>query len=94
MSLHSHFPRFLALTPESYLLSGEAADINFAVFGLTGPRLKHTLYRTPGKQAYNYITNVVFINAGYYCTKEDHRPVASNSQTLSVYFILLLDAGG
>jgi hypothetical protein len=65
MSLHSDFPRFLALTPESYLLIGEAADINFAVFGLTGPRLEHTLYRTPGKQAYNYITNVVFINAGY-----------------------------
>jgi len=47
------------------MLSGEAADTNFAVFGLTGPRLEHTLYRTPGKQAYNYITNVVFINAGY-----------------------------
>jgi hypothetical protein len=64
MSLHSHFSRFLALTPESYLLSGEAADINFAVFGLTGPRLKHTLYRTPGKQAHMVVESVLTMNTG------------------------------
>jgi hypothetical protein len=38
-----------ALTPYCCVLSGEAANTNFIVFGLTRTRLEPTIYRTRGK---------------------------------------------
>jgi hypothetical protein len=41
------------------MLSGEATNTNFIVFGLTRPGLKPTIYRTLGKHANHYTTDVV-----------------------------------
>jgi len=42
------------------MLSGEAANTNFIVFGLTRPGLQPTTYRTRGEHAKDYATIAVF----------------------------------
>jgi hypothetical protein len=42
------------------MLSGEATNINFIVFGLTRPGLKPTIYHTRGKHADHYVTDAFF----------------------------------
>jgi len=49
-----------ALTPKCSVLSGEATNTNFIVFGLTRPELKPTIYRTWDKHTNHYTTDVVF----------------------------------
>jgi hypothetical protein len=46
-----------------FLLSGEATNTNFIVFGLTRPGLETTTYRNRGKHANYYSTNAVEIGA-------------------------------
>jgi hypothetical protein len=41
------------------VLSGEATNTNFIVFGLTRPGLEHTFYSTRGKHANHYATDAV-----------------------------------
>jgi hypothetical protein len=41
------------------MLSGEATNTNFIVFGLTRPELKPTIYCTRGEHANHYITDAV-----------------------------------
>jgi hypothetical protein len=41
------------------MLSGEATNTNFIVFGLTRPGLKPTIYRTRGEHANHYLTDAV-----------------------------------
>ena len=41
------------------MLSGEATNINFIVFGLTQPGLVPLIYHTRGEHANHYTTNVV-----------------------------------
>jgi hypothetical protein len=50
-----------ALSPQCCVLSGEATNTNFKVFGLSrpGPGLKSTLYRTRGEHANHYTTDAV-----------------------------------
>jgi hypothetical protein len=48
-----------ALIPSCCMLSGEAANTDFIVFGLTLSWLKSTIYSTWGKHAINYITDAV-----------------------------------
>ena len=43
------------------VLSGEATNTNFKVFGLTRPGLEPTIYRTRGEHANHYATDVVYI---------------------------------
>jgi hypothetical protein len=40
------------------MLSGEATNTNFIVFGLTRPRLEPTIYRTQGEHAHHYTTEI------------------------------------
>ena len=48
-----------ALAPYCCVLSGEATNTNFIVFGLlTRPELEPTVYRTQGKHANHYTTDV------------------------------------
>ena len=44
------------------MISGEATNTNFIVFGLTQPGLKSTIYRTRGEHANHYATDAVFMN--------------------------------
>jgi hypothetical protein len=46
------------------VLSGEATNINFIVFGLTRPVLEPTIYRTRGEHANHYTTDAVTILDG------------------------------
>jgi len=48
-----------ALSPKCCVLSGEATNTNFIVFGLTRPGLERTIYRTRGEHANNYTTDKV-----------------------------------
>ena len=48
-----------ALSPQWCVLSGEAAKINYIVFGITPPGLEPTIYRTRGEHAIHYTTDVV-----------------------------------
>ena len=48
-----------ALSPECCVLSGEATNTNFLVFGLTLSGLESTIYRTRGGHANHYATDVV-----------------------------------
>ena len=48
-----------ALSPELRMLSGEATNTNFIVFGLTRLGLEPTIYRTQGKHANHYTTDAV-----------------------------------
>ena len=48
-----------ALSPQCCVLSGEATNTNFIVFGLTQPGLEPTIYRTRGEHANHYATDVV-----------------------------------
>jgi len=41
------------------VLSGEATNTNFIVFGLARPGLEPTIYRTRGKHANDYTTDAV-----------------------------------
>jgi hypothetical protein len=41
------------------MLSGEATNTNFIVFGLTGPGLEPMIYRTQGEHANYYTTDEV-----------------------------------
>ena len=41
------------------MLSGEATNTNFTVFGLTRPGLEPTIYHTRGEHANHYTTDVV-----------------------------------
>jgi hypothetical protein len=43
------------------MLSGEATNTNFIVFGLTRPGLQPTIYRTQGEHATKYATDAVDI---------------------------------
>ena len=43
------------------VLRGEATNTNFTVFGLTRPRLEHTIYHTRGEHANHYATDAVQI---------------------------------
>jgi len=54
-----------ALTPKCGILNVEAAIINFIVFGLTQQSCP-TIYRTWGKHANQYTTNVVLYCWGIY----------------------------
>jgi hypothetical protein len=44
------------------VLSGEATNTNFIVFGLTQPGLEPTTYSTRGEHANHYTTNAVILN--------------------------------
>jgi hypothetical protein len=44
------------------MLSGEATNTNFIVFGLTQPGLEPTIYHTRGEHARHYATDVVSIH--------------------------------
>ena len=46
------------------MLSREATNINFKVFGLTRPGLEPTFYRTQGKHANYYTTDAVQLIRG------------------------------
>jgi hypothetical protein len=48
-----------ALSPECCVLSGEATNTNFIVFGLTTSGLEPTFYRTQGGSANHYTTDDV-----------------------------------
>jgi len=41
------------------VLSGEATNTNFRVFGVTRPELEHTIYHTQGEHTNYYTTDVV-----------------------------------
>jgi hypothetical protein len=43
----------------SCLLSGEATNTNFIVFGLTRPWIEPTIYRTRGEHANHYVTDAI-----------------------------------
>jgi hypothetical protein len=48
------------------VLSEEATNINFLVFGLTRPVLESTIYRTRGEHANHYATDALFVyGVGY-----------------------------
>jgi hypothetical protein len=49
-----------ALSSYCCMLSGEAANINFIVFGLTQLGLEHTIYCTRGEHAIHYATDAVY----------------------------------
>jgi hypothetical protein len=49
----------LKITLFSPLLSGEAANTNFIVFGLTRSGFKSMIYRTRGEHARHYATDAV-----------------------------------
>ena len=48
------------------MLSGEATNTNFIVFGLTRPGLKLTIYRTRDEHVNYYATDVVFNKLHYF----------------------------
>ena len=48
-----------ALSPKCWVLSGEATNTNFIVFGLTTSGLEPTFYRTQGGSANHYTTDDV-----------------------------------
>ena len=48
-----------ALSPKCCVLSGEATNTNFIVYGLIRPGLEPTIYRTRGEHANHYATDVV-----------------------------------
>ena len=50
-----------ALSPYCCMLSGEATNTNFIVFGLTQLRLEPMIYRTRGESANHYATDEVQI---------------------------------
>ena len=41
------------------MFSGEAANANFIIFGLTRPGFEPTIYRTQGEHANHYTTDAV-----------------------------------
>ena len=47
------------------MLSGEATNTNFIVFGLTWPRLEPTIYRIRGEHDNHYTTDVITIFTKY-----------------------------
>ena len=47
-----------ALSPWGYVLSGEAMNTNFIVFGPTRPGLEPAIYRTRGEHTNHYATDV------------------------------------
>ena len=52
----------LSLIPYCCVLSGEATNTNFIVFGLTRPELEPTIYRTRGQHANHYtLMQTIFI---------------------------------
>ena len=50
-----------ALFPYCCVLSGEATNTNFIVFGLTRPELEPTIFRTRNEHANHYTTDAVQI---------------------------------
>jgi hypothetical protein len=46
------------------MLSGEATNTNFIIFGLARPGLETTIYRTQGEHDNHYATDAVDINGG------------------------------
>jgi hypothetical protein len=48
------------------MLSGEATNTNFIVFGLTQLGLESTIYRTRGEHANHYTTDAVLLVKDYY----------------------------
>ena len=46
------------------MLSGEATNTNFIVFGLTRPGFEPTIYRTRGEHVYHYATDAVICACG------------------------------
>jgi hypothetical protein len=66
------------------MLSGEATNTNFLVFGMTRPGLKSTIYHTRGKHANHYATDAVdyktycvikFLSLFIYCTVLLHKNI-------------------
>ena len=53
-----------ALSPKCCMLSGEATNTNFIIFGLARPGLETTIYRTQGEHDNHYATDAVDINGG------------------------------
>ena len=49
------------LTPKWCVLSEEAANINFIIFGLTQPRFEPTIYSTWDEHANHYINDAVCV---------------------------------
>ena len=47
------------------MLSGEATNTNFIIFGLTRSGLELTIYRTQGEHANHYTTDAVTMNRHY-----------------------------
>jgi hypothetical protein len=70
-----------ALSPKCCVVSGEAANINFIVFGLTWSGLEHTIYDTPDDN--HYTTNEVNFTVKW-CVHENKSP----SQLVSVRVIV------
>ena len=94
--IHIPSPLVFALTPYCWVLSGEAANANFIIFGLTQPGLKLTIYHTQGKHANHYTTNVVMIVIGacnhsyFLCIISPHLPNDHEEQTCVYYTLLLM----
>jgi D-alanyl-D-alanine dipeptidase len=56
------------------MLIGEAINTNFIVFGLTRSGLESTIYRTQGKHANHYSTDVVNILEDGLLVKDSYTP--------------------
>jgi hypothetical protein len=55
------------------MISGEATDTNFTVFGLTQPGLKPTIYHTRSEHANPYATDAAKLNLNaFYCINNEH----------------------
>jgi hypothetical protein len=50
----------ITLTPLCCVLSGEATNTNFIIFGLTRPGIEPTIYRIRDEHATHYTTNAVY----------------------------------
>jgi hypothetical protein len=48
------------------VLRGEATNTNFIIFGLTGPGLEATIYRTEGEHHNHYTTDEVEKEVKYF----------------------------
>jgi hypothetical protein len=75
------------------VLSREATNTNFIVFGLTQAGLEHTIYRTRGGHAYHYTTDavswVLMLFSMYVCFRFI-TPAVLNCQSNSIISLIAL----